>query len=81
MIHIGKKWPDEGEAVCGGQLEDGDTLTATAMQSDCDACRAALMIGPCKERGMKPVPAPNYTPEPYADLESLESIRKRRDGR
>lgn len=80
MIHIEKKWPDGGEAVCGGQIEDGDTLVAGAMQSDCDSC-GILMIGPCKERGMKPVPAPDYKPEPYADLESLESIRARRDGR
>lgn len=79
--HIEKRWPDGGEAVCDEKVEGEEklSLTSVARESDCDACRAVLLIAPVKDLSVKGPPV--YEPKPMENIESLEEIRARRDGR
>jgi hypothetical protein len=71
---------------CGAGFADEDEIVEAALSSDCDNCRVAAGIarvsdnayGRGGEIGVRPPPV--FTPEPHRDIESVEEIRKRRDG-
>jgi hypothetical protein len=72
---------------CGLEyIGDADELVEVALESDCDNCRVAIGIarasdnayGRGGEIGVRSPPV--FTPEPHRDIESMEEIRKRRDG-
>lgn len=73
-------------AACNVQPNTEDQLVEAALASDCNDCRTIVGVASVNEKtwngeviGVRPDPV--YDPKPYADLEPLESIRKRRDGR
>lgn len=67
---------------CNKPFGEGDTWVEAAMHSDCDDCRAAVMVGPMNQKGCGLTKPPNYEPQPAPDAdEALENLRRRRDGR
>lgn len=81
---------------CSLMLEDGDVLVQAAMESDCNLCRAAVMVQPVEWSDPKKTPgAPSYPlnvspgvapyePQPLAGFENaLQELQERRgwDGR
>ena len=87
MIHIGTDslpasitCTSSTAAACGATLAPGDKLVEAALCSDCDDCRAVVNIGPMSQKGCDYHETPKYTPEPMKNIESLEEIRRRKDG-
>ena len=85
MKHVAKT-AAMAEPKCGAALGADDKLVTAALQSDCDDCRTALGVGRIGEKlwsgaviGVSPELA--YDPDPYPNIEPLEDILKRRDGR
>ncbi len=68
-------------AACGELLQEGDSLVIAALQSDCIPCRNVFMVGGLTQKGCELRPLLDYTPEPMKDIETLEEIQRRRDGR
>ena len=89
MIHIakhvyetddgGRAWP-KTVATCGALLGEEDRLVEVAMQSDCDDCRATVMVGTVKALGVSE--PQRYEPEPHPDADAImEAKRRHVDGR
>ena len=70
-----------GVGVCGNPVTAADSFVVGALESDCDACRAKLLVGPMKQKGCELREPLSYTPEPMTGIESAEEIQRKRDGR
>ena len=69
------------ESACGVTIADNEPFTFIALQSDCDKCRAKLLVGPLNQKGCGLREPLSYTPEPMTGIESAEEIQRKRDGR
>jgi hypothetical protein len=63
--------PPASGTMCGRALADGDGYTDVALQSDCNDCRAALLIGPVGQLGCAVRPPVEYVPEPHPRAEEI----------
>jgi hypothetical protein len=67
--------------VCG-VFSPGDEVVVPALQSDCERCRAALMIGPPSQRGCAVVPKREWEPKPLPGAyKMLRQLKRTRDGK
>jgi hypothetical protein len=80
VIHI--RSAEDGGPICGGGAVETDALVDSALNSDCDACRAEVMIGPMSQKGCAFRPLPQWESEPRPDADEIAAFLKRqRDGR
>lgn len=72
--------PVRMQSACG--LENKQPYVLVATESDCNNCRAALLIGPVQEKGMMVRGPKTWEPEPMENAdEIMESAQRSRDGR
>jgi hypothetical protein len=73
---------EHGLPRCGVVDFEPALLVEAALQSDCNDCRATLMIGPLGQLGCSLRDVPEWEPQPFPGAETmLEEKRKRDDGR
>lgn len=74
----------KGEALCGKSVfeETEVGLVDVALQSNCDDCRAVLMVGPLNQKGCALKRYPVYAPRPMRGFDTiLDEKRRRSDGK
>jgi hypothetical protein len=67
-------------SACG--QENKQPYVLVARESDCNNCRAALLIAPVQEKGMGLQQPPTWEPQPMVDADQIiADVERNRDGR